>query len=56
MLWNHLEKEVVKDVQQWQVNITDETAPRQSLANYSILGKLLVEAVEQQPKEKVKKS
>ncbi len=48
ILWSHIEKEVAKDVMQWQVNVADETRPRQLLVTYSTLGKLLVKAVEQQ--------
>ncbi len=52
-LWNHLEREVAKDVDQWQISTAEETTPRQSLASYSTLGKLLVEATDQLPKEEV---
>ena len=50
ILWNHIEKEVAKEVQQWQINAADVTTPRQSPASYSTLGKLLVAAVEGQQK------
>lgn len=53
ILWNHLEKEVAKEVQQWQIDVEEETTPRQTLASYSTLGKLLAEAANEQPKEEV---
>lgn len=48
-----MEKEVAKDVQQWQIETSDSTTPRQSLASYSTLGKLLVQATNGRTKEEV---
>ena len=46
-------KEVAKEAEQWQVKSADTTKPRQSLASYTILGKLLLEAVDGLPIEEV---
>lgn len=53
ILWTHMVEEVAKEVEQWQVRSADLTKPRQSLAGYSTLGKLLLEAVDGLSREEV---